>query len=86
MTEEEIYKIFDEDSDYGMAEHFSVYDGLTILRKYKPHADVDGADHDIVYIDGSIDKYLELGLTKEDAIILRQNNWMIRDNYFCSFV
>ena len=53
--------------------------GLIIIAKYLPVKNNEllcGAEHDIIY---SVDtkKILDAGLTEEDAIELRNLNWMI---------
>jgi hypothetical protein len=63
----------------------SVMFGLNMMIKYVPSFDVGGVGHDIIYGE-SVDKMLEAGLTECDAVLLRQQNWFIEEDYFASFV
>jgi cell division GTPase FtsZ len=84
MTREELEEIFeDEDTSW---EGDNAFQGLQILSKYTDELIV-GANHDIIY-SADVDKVLEAGLTKEDAMKLRKLNWMIEENgdYFACFV
>lgn len=83
MEREELIKIFKADS--GKWEGDNAFQGLKILSKYT-HNLIHGADHDVIWSE-SIDVLLENGLTREDAIKLREINWMIEENtYMACFV
>ncbi len=85
MTRDELNEIFEDDSGIDWEED-NALTGLTILAKYHPKKTVlCGADHDIIY-SVDVDETLANGLTKEDATILRDINWMIQDDYFACFV
>lgn len=59
--------------------------GLLLIQKYLPKSGIEGADHDIIY-GADVDALVEAGITEEDAIMLRDLNWMIRDGYMAKFV
>jgi hypothetical protein len=59
--------------------------GLKIIAKYLPAAGVEGADHDVIY-SVDVNEIVKAGITEEDAIQLRQLNWMIDDGYLAKFV
>jgi len=87
LSRKEFDKIMDGDSHL---ENYPNKDntllGLNLINKYLPEDDVlTGADHDIIYSVG-VDQLLEAGLTKEDAIELRNLNWMTQDDYLACFV
>lgn len=53
--------------------------GLQIIRKYLPKKGVEGASHDTIY-SVSISQIVDAGITEEDAIRLRELNWMLDEN------
>lgn len=56
--------------------------GLQIIRKYCPTKGIEGAGHEIIYsVDP--DELVEAGITEEDAIRLRDINWMIDSESGC---
>jgi hypothetical protein len=81
MTRKELEQIFDESG--GADLHNNVFRGLVILAKYAFGSEiVSGALHDEIY-SINIDTALEMGLTREDAIELRNLNWYIVDELNC---
>ncbi len=78
MIREEFEKIMDGDSCLENYEQENTLLGLNIIAKYLPKSGVEYAEHDIIFA-CMVDKILEAGLTKEDAIELRNLNWMIDD-------
>ena len=56
--------------------------GLQIIRKYLPTGGIEGADHDVIYSVG-VEELIEAGITVEDAIELRDINWMIDADAEC---
>jgi len=79
MTLERVLEIFKEDSGWNFPRNNAMI-GLQLISKYLPleEASIRGADHDIIY---SVfpEKLLVAGLTEEDAMKLRELNWMIED-------
>jgi hypothetical protein len=53
--------------------------GLLILQKYLPLSGIEGANHDVIY-SVSVEKIVEAGITEEDAVELRAQNWMAEDD------
>ena len=88
MTEERFREIFEKD---GSMEIFSnlkddnAFIGLQIIRKYLPTKGVQGADHDVIY-SVSVDDIVVAGITEEDAVYLRDINWMIENDGLACFV
>ena len=86
MTPEEFETLMDSDYDSKYIDDDNAFVGLQIIRKYLPKSGIEGADHDVIY-SASVEKLLEAGITKEDAIELRRLNWMIEDGeYLACFV
>ena len=86
MTFEEFETIMEGDDDLMNIDDDNAFVGLQIIRKYLPKSGIEGADHDVIY-SASVEKLLEAGITKEDAIELRRLNWMIEDGeYLACFV
>ena len=86
MTPEEFETIMEGDDDLMNIDDDNAFVGLQIIRKYLPKSGIEGADHDVIY-SASVEKLLEAGITKEDAIELRRLNWMIEDGeYLACFV
>ena len=50
--------------------------GLDIIRKYIKGAGIKGARRDIIYSE-TVEALIEAGITEEDTIALRSQNWMI---------
>jgi len=64
----------------------NVVKGLLIIQKYLPNIGIVGAEHDVVY-SALISHIVKAGITEEDAIYLRKQNWMIDDDdYLACFV
>lgn len=59
--------------------------GLLVIIKYLPQAGISSASHDVIYSAG-ISDLVEAGITKEDAIYLREQNWMIEGGAMACFV
>lgn len=59
--------------------------GLDIIRKYIPNRGISGADHDVIYSVTMVD-LVNAGISKNDAIFLRELNWMIEDDRLACFV
>lgn len=79
MTRKEFEKIMNGDSCLQNYEQENTLLGLNIIAKYLSKSGVEAADHDIIFA-CMVDEILEAGLTKEDAVELRNLNWMIDDN------
>ena len=77
---EEFSLIFAEDSNKKWNGD-NAYQGLQILSKYTDYL-IQGAEHDIIYSE-DLGKLIEMGLTKEDCIKLRDLNWMIDEECDC---
>lgn len=83
MNRQEFDKIFEADS--GSWKGDNAYQGLQIISKYTDYL-IEGADHDVIW-SVDVDKLIEAGITKEDALELRRLNWMIEDgSYMACFV
>lgn len=66
----------------------NAFQGLMLLNLYLPntqHSLIEGADHDIIY-SVDVQKILNAGLTEEDAIKLRDLNWMIQEDGLACYV
>lgn len=87
MTREEFIEIMDADREYGPNSVFSnlsvdsTLAGLNVIAKYLPSKGVEGADHDIIYA-CDIDELVEAGITRDDALYLRQLSWMLQDDEY----
>jgi hypothetical protein len=82
MTRERFEEIMDGDSKLGDYDDDNAFLGLQIIRKYIPKKGIEGAEHNIIYsID--VDRLLEAGIAEEDAIELRNLNWMIDEDGDC---
>jgi len=78
MSIEEAIEIL-ENFDYKLKHrHFSTYDGLTILRKYVPTADIEYAERDRVY---SVEYFEDISL--DDITELCKLNWGIDKENEC---
>ena len=53
--------------------------GLLVLQKYLPLSGIEGANREVIY-SVSVEKIVEAGITEEDAIELRAQNWMAEDD------
>lgn len=87
MTLEEFEEIMEDESIKTIImeiEEDSALAGLNIIAKYLPKKGVCGADHDVIY--GACASDLAPHISKEDAIKLKELNWMIEDDYLQSFV
>jgi len=56
--------------------------GLDIIAKYCPTRGIEGAEHNVIY-SVDINELVNAGITKEDAIQLKEINWMIDSNCHC---
>jgi len=82
MTRKQLEKIFEDDSCLEKYKENTALLGLNILKKYVPTSGVEAAEHDIIYA-ASIDEVLEAGLTADDAVELRNLNWMLEEEGDC---
>jgi hypothetical protein len=79
MTEKEFVVIMKDDGiEVRISGPCNACAGLDIIRKYLPKQGVEYAEHDIIY-SVCIDKIVNAGITKEDAVKLCSLNWMIDD-------
>ncbi len=85
MTEERFIQIMDGDSHLLDYKKDNALLGLIIISKYLPNSGVSAAEHDIIYGCG-VTELLEAGITTEDAIELRNLNWMIDCECLANFV
>ncbi len=86
MDRKRLEEIMEGDSNLGnYPNEDNAFLGLLIIRKYIPGCGIEGAEHDLIYSAG-VDELLEAGLTEEDAIELRNLNWMIEYNSLACFV
>ncbi|GGG61358.1 hypothetical protein [Hymenobacter glacieicola] len=82
MTLQELEEIFEQEPTMPSGID-RTFEGLKILSKYTDEV-VGAPAHDIIYsID--VDTALEAGLTKEEAVLLRQYNWGISEEYDCFY-
>lgn len=58
----------------------NVLKGLNIIAKYLPNSGVKWVNYEVLYA-VEIEKIVEAGITEEDAIELRYQNWMIDSNH-----
>jgi len=83
MNREEFEKVFDnEDTNW---DGDNTFQGLVIIAKYidiKENDIIAGVEHDILY-SVDIDDIIDNGITIEDAIKLRELNWMIEEDFDC---
>ncbi len=88
MTLEEFKKIMNDDDIKTIIfkiEYDSTLVGLNLMAKYLPKNCIQGADHDVLY--GAVaEDLIKAGLTRDDAIKLKELNWMIEDDCLQSFV
>ena len=85
ITKEEFAEIMDSDSPIDTGSGCRVLRGLMVITKYLPLEGIGAADHDIVFSCGA-DEIVEAGITKEDAMRLRDLNWMIDEDSLAHFV
>jgi len=89
MNEERFYEIFEiEDFSMNMMKGDNAWQGLQIIAKYIDPLKNDiicGADHDVIYSVG-VNEIIDAGITEDDAIELRNLNWMAPDGYLACFV
>ena len=90
MNEEQFLKIMSDD-DLGGEKMFveggcNAVRGLLLIQKYLPKSGIEGASHDVIWA-CDVDKLIEAGITEEDAIELRKENWMVEEDlYLACFV
>ena len=83
MTQEELKAIFEETESKWDGDN--VMQGLLIIAKYfnpKEETTMIGVGHEILY-SVDVQAIIDKGLTKEDAVKLRELNWMIEGEYDC---
>lgn len=85
MNRERFEEIMDGESDLSKFDKCTALLGLNLIAKYLPKSGIGGASHDEIYACG-VDELLEAGLTEEDAIVLRDMNWMIDEDSLAKFV
>lgn len=79
MTEQELIEVMQSDKiecKLSECDDCNVVLGLKIIRKYLPTMGIEGAEHDCIY-SARLDEFVESGVTKEDAVKLRELNWML---------
>lgn len=81
ITRAEFEAIMDADVTINNISKSPILIGLNIVEKYIPGSEIC-AEHDIIY-SADIDDILDDGLTKDDAIELRKQNWMIDEDCDC---
>lgn len=87
LTVDELTDILGQDSEGGW-EGDNAFQGLQIIAKYINPAEEDiiqAAEHDIIY-SVDLEEIIKAGLTKEDAIALRNLGWMEQDGGLACFV
>jgi hypothetical protein len=88
MTQERFVEIMEGDCD-GDWDGDNAVQGLEIIAKYISPKETDiicGAGHDIIW-SVNIDQIIEKGITEEDAVKLRELNWMVEDeSYLACYV
>lgn len=85
MDRERFEKIMEGDSNMNKFDGCRALLGLNLIAKYLPKSGIGCASHDIIYACG-VDELLEAGITEEDAIMLRDMNWMIDEDSLAKFV
>ncbi len=85
MELEQFEQIMEADYDYNDRIKDGLIKGILLMRKFCHSADIEGADHDIIY---SIDcqQLIDAGIVQEDVMRLRLMGWHIQDEYLCMFV
>jgi len=82
MDRELFDKIFDEiESKW---EGDNAFQGLQILSKYTDNL-LQGAEHDKIW-SVDVDELIELGITRDDVVMLGRLNWMIEEGSLACFV
>ena len=84
ITREKFNEIFENDSDRHCMRSDDIFAGLEIMRKYLPSADIEAAEHDIVYV-ANCDEIIDAGITEEDAKMLRALGWMDDEDSMAHF-
>ena len=82
MYREKFIEIMDGDSKLSEYSKCTALLGLNLIAKYLPKSGVEAANHDIIYA-CDVDQLLDAGITEEDAIELRNMNWMIDEDCDC---
>lgn len=87
MNKEEFLEIMNNEDQILVHEKDWAFEGLLIIRKYITEGIIlRGASHDEIF-SVDVDSLLEAGITTEDAIALRNFNWMTEDDeYLACFV
>lgn len=77
MTRERFIEIMQDDEiKVRFPDGDSALCGLNLIAKYLPKKGVEAAEHDIIY-SVDIDAICDAGITEQDAIQLREWNWMV---------
>jgi hypothetical protein len=80
MTEEEFVAILAPEEDYVHSGSKSpIFDGLVIMRKYLPNADIEWAGHEEV-AGPDIKDLVKAGITEADILALRSHGWSIDED------
>ena len=90
MNEERFLEIMNDEDIGGvglMAEKgCNAVKGLLIIQKYLPLKGIEAANHDVIY-SANVADLIKAGITEDDAIELRRQNWMTEDDsYLACFV
>lgn len=85
MTSDELLQIFEEnENEYG--EDRNLLKGLNYLNNLIPsNYLIDGADHDVVYLNVNLDDLAEVA-TKEDIVQLLRYGIIWSDEYDCLYL
>jgi hypothetical protein len=82
-TLERFEEIFDNtESDH--KRQSKIFKGLEIIRKYLPDADIEAAEHDIIYA-ADVDELIEAGITEDDVKELAKLTWHIDEDALAHF-
>ena len=85
MTQEKFTELMN--IDLGDSEEFEnsrIFKGLEIIRKYIPDADIEAAEHDIIYCCG-IEDIVNAGITENDVKTLNAYGWHISEDALAHF-
>lgn len=85
MDRERFEEIMQRDADLNKFDSCTALMGLNLIAKYLPKSGIGCATHDEIFA-CSVDELLEAGLTEEDAVLLRDMNWMIDEDSLAKFV
>lgn len=85
MNAERFSEIMDADVCSRRYDKCTALLGLQIISKYLPNSGIGAASHDQIFACG-VDEIVAAGITEEDAIQLRDMNWMIDEESLSKFV